>query len=78
METNTPKESTDLKKLFEDIYQDTFSKSRLAKSKTYKLSPKQLKERKLAELKEKRRRAKKITMTVGEFEDKLSEAQDYF
>ena len=29
-------------------------------------------------IKEKKRRAKKITMTVGEYEDKIEDAKDYY
>lgn len=36
------------------------------------------KKQKAWELKEKKRRAKKITMTVGELEDKISEAEDRY
>lgn len=36
------------------------------------------KERKAEERKEAKRRAKKITMTVGELEDKISEAEDRY
>lgn len=42
------------------------------------LTKKQLAENKKRELKEKKRRAKKITMTVGELEDRIDESKyDY-
>jgi hypothetical protein len=43
-----------------------------------KMTAKEKKAHELAKLKEKKRRAKKITMTVGELEDKLEAQRDYY
>lgn len=52
------------------------SRRGLIKSHDFYSNPKTLSELKESQKKEKRRRAKKITMTVGEYEDALENAKD--